>query len=77
MVAIRALAHVGPAAAPAMPSLRKLAASKDAFIRAGVITACIRIGGPVAAEVLAGCVQDPNPVNAEMASEALKKLKKK
>ncbi|MBI3922836.1 MAG: HEAT repeat domain-containing protein [Armatimonadetes bacterium] len=75
MVALRALANLGPKAAPAIPALRKLLGEKDSFVRTGATYVLTRIGGD-AAEALSPCINDPNITIVNLAREALDKLKK-
>ena len=75
LVALRALANLGPQAAPAIPALRPYLDSEDAFIRVGVTYTLTRIG-PAAAAALARCVRDPDPSIAALARDALDHVEK-
>lgn len=73
IVAMRALARLGPHAVPAIARLRQEIESDDSFIRVGTAYALSRIG-PEAAPALQQCTTDPNPHIAGFAREALQKL---
>ncbi len=73
IVALRALASLGPYAAPAIPRLRQEIKSEDAFIRLGAAYVLSRIGQE-AATVLEQCTHDPEHHVAGFARGALKKL---
>ena len=70
LVAFRALANLGPAAAPAMPKLREQLDDDDAFVRVGATYVLTRIG-PDAAELLVRCKDDPNFTISHLATETL------
>ncbi len=73
VVALRALARLGPQAAPAIPALGKLLVSEDAFIRVGVTYVLTRIG-PAAVDLISVCTDDPDLGVASLASEWLVEL---
>lgn len=70
IVAFRALANLGPGAAPAMPKLRELLDDDDAFVRVGATYVLTRIG-PEATELLVRCKDDPNFTISHLATETL------
>ena len=74
MVALRALAHLGPEAAPALPAIHTLLTSKDVFIRLGATYVLTRIG-PDAADLLAECADDPHNAVSSLARNVLEELK--
>ena len=70
MVALRTLAKMGPAAAPAIPALRRLSANRDAFVRMGATYALSMIGRD-AAKALSSRLNDSNPRIANLAQTTL------
>ena len=74
MVALRALAHLGPEAAPALSAIHTLLTSKDVFIRLGATYVLTRIG-PDAADLLAECADDPHNAVSSLARNVLEELK--
>ena len=70
IVALRALANLGPGAARAIPRLRELLGTDDAFVRAGATYVLTKIG-PAATAVLDRCKGDPNPTIASLARGTL------
>jgi len=75
LVALRALARLGPDAAPAIPAIRKLLASKDSFIRVSATYTLTRIGED-AKDLLIGLAEDPDYDVLWLAREALEELDK-
>ena len=73
MVALRALARLGPRAAPAVPRLQLLLGSDDAFVRMAVAFVLSTIGQD-AVTALEQCARDAEKDIAELAREALKAL---
>ena len=75
MPALRALATLGPEAAPAVPALRKLLADEDVFLRMGATHVLTRIGRE-AQEALEVAAKDPESGVEAFAHDALAKLAK-
>ena len=71
MVAMRALASLGPQASPAVSRLREFLADKDSYVRGAAVYTLSRIG-PEATEILKSCIGDPDPTIAGIVRDAMK-----